>query len=224
MLLLHNRLGDVHSFRQQRLPAWQPILTATSIIPTFVLIGVALIVIGIGFVYMSTYVKVFELDYTFCMPLQGTKTCAQLLSDWQEQYNRTWPPPPCTCWYKFTLSEPFARNAYIYYAMSNYYQNHRLYAQSKDVYQFLGEPTASTDCDPFRTKTVWYSYGRKQDKFIVPCGTIANSLFNDTFTLFHKSDVHAVQPIVQVPLIKYGLIWQVDYNRYKNNAGNANGK
>ena len=45
------------AFKQQRLPAWQPILTAGTVLPTFFVIGVAFIPIGIGMMYFSSNVS-----------------------------------------------------------------------------------------------------------------------------------------------------------------------
>ena len=46
------------AFKQQRLPAWQPILTAGTVLPTFFVIGVAFIPIGIGMMYFSANVSI----------------------------------------------------------------------------------------------------------------------------------------------------------------------
>ena len=48
------------AFKQQRLPAWQPILTAGTVLPTFFVIGVAFIPIGIGMMYFSANVSILE--------------------------------------------------------------------------------------------------------------------------------------------------------------------
>lgn len=48
------------AFKQQRLPAWQPILTAGTVLPTFFIIGVAFIPIGIGLLHFSNNVKYFD--------------------------------------------------------------------------------------------------------------------------------------------------------------------
>ena len=44
-------------FKQQQLPAWQPILTAGTVLPTFFVIGIAFIPIGIGLFFFSSQVK-----------------------------------------------------------------------------------------------------------------------------------------------------------------------
>ena len=45
------------AFKQQRLPAWQPILTAGTVLPTFFVIGVAFIPIGIAMLWFSENVS-----------------------------------------------------------------------------------------------------------------------------------------------------------------------
>lgn len=219
-----SRIGNVTNFRQQRLPAWQPIMTATSVIPTFVIVSICLVVIGAGFLLMSNYVKVFELDYTFCMPLYGTRSCAQILHDWRERFNASWPPPECVCWYKFRLEETFTANVYLYYGLTNYYQNHLHYTRSKDMDQFKGYATADEECKPFQYRKVWVAGPRGQPQLvsrpIVPCGTIANSLHNDTYSLHLRNDSWSV-PIVRVPLYRTGIAWPVDFYRFRNPKGEA---
>lgn len=64
----------------------------------------------------------------------------------------------------------------MYYGLTNYYQNHRRYVKSRDDNQLLGEFGGEpTDCSPFDRDA--------NGRTIVPCGAIANSLFNDTLAL-----------------------------------------
>ncbi|CAN1227119.1 Putative ALA-interacting subunit 2 [Linum grandiflorum] len=64
---------------------------------------------------------------------------------------------------------------YVYYQLDNYYQNHRRYVKSRSDKQLLhGLRTNDTSaCSPEKS-----AGGRT----IVPCGLIAWSLFNDTYT------------------------------------------
>ena len=63
----------------------------------------------------------------------------------------------------------------------------------------------SEDCAPFQ-------YANK--KPIVPCGAIANSMFNDTFRLFQITGDGKKK---EVPLDGKGIAWWTDYNiKYKN--------
>jgi len=66
---------------------------------------------------------------------------------------------------------------FMYYGLTNFYQNHRRYVKSRDDYQLLGhlgEP--SSDCEPFKTNG--------SNIPIAPCGAIANSLFSGVYGLF----------------------------------------
>ena len=85
----------------------------------------------------------------------------------------------CQCIKNFTINEDILRHAYVYYGLSNFYQNHRRYVKSRSDKQLLGNPTeTSPDCAPF-DKT-----GDGENALpIAPCGAIANSLFNDTIVL-----------------------------------------
>jgi len=53
-------------FSQQQLPAWQPILTPGTVLPTFFVIGIAFVAIGIGLLYFSNDVKEKVIEYTDC--------------------------------------------------------------------------------------------------------------------------------------------------------------
>lgn len=52
---------DNTAFKQQRLPAWQPILTAGTVLPAFFVIGLIFIPIGIGLYVSSNNIKEFEV-------------------------------------------------------------------------------------------------------------------------------------------------------------------
>lgn len=47
------------AFKQQRLPAWQPILTARNVMPIFFAVAAAFIPIGIGLLYLTNLVNIF---------------------------------------------------------------------------------------------------------------------------------------------------------------------
>ena len=173
-------------FKQQALPAWQPILTAGTVLPTFFLLGVAFVPIGVGLMYFSSTVKEVLIEYTNCnMDGDTDKMCKDVITNLDEGYtngNRN----PCNCTLytkdKDIGNENWADNVFIYYALTNFYQNHRRYVKSRDDKQLFGDLSHShshDDCAPFRTKSV----EGEDDKIYAPCGAIANSLFNDTIVL-----------------------------------------
>jgi len=57
---------DNSAFKQQRLPAWQPVLTAKSVLPIFVIVGLVFIPIGALIIVASNEVLEYETAYTDC--------------------------------------------------------------------------------------------------------------------------------------------------------------
>lgn len=66
----------------------------------------------------------------------------------------------------------------MYYKLTNYYQNHRRYVQSFDSDQLMGKYRKVSDINSGNCKPIT----SKDDKPYYPCGLIANSYFNDTFS------------------------------------------
>ncbi|XP_054249910.1 cell cycle control protein 50A isoform X2 [Indicator indicator] len=160
------RKPDNTAFKQQRLPAWQPILTAGTVLPAFFIIGLIFIPIGIGIYVTSNNIREYE------------------------------------------------SNVFMYYGLSNFYQNHRRYVKSRDDSQLNGDNSSllnpSKECEPYRTN---------EDKPIAPCGAIANSMFNDTLELYRIEN----ETRVDIPLIKKGIAWWTDKNvKFRNPTGDGN--
>uniref|UniRef100_A0A0K8TP30 Putative cell cycle control protein n=1 Tax=Tabanus bromius TaxID=304241 RepID=A0A0K8TP30_TABBR len=176
------------AFKQQRLPAWQPVLTAGTVLPTFFIIGIAFIPVGIALLYFSDEVKEIVIDYTDCTQKDSNITCAQNITGGSSKN--------CICEIDFELKQDFMGKVYMYYGLSNYYQNHRRYVKSRDDDQLLGKLSSppSTDCTPFA-----YS---DDNNPIAPCGAIANSLFNDSLTITQQNTL--------VPLLRTGIAWPSD--------------
>jgi hypothetical protein len=80
--------------------------------------------------------------------------------------------PRCTI--DFTVPNTMKGPIFMYYRLTNFYQNHRQYIKNFDATQLMGNVQSSstlhTSCDPLA-----YS---DSGKAIFPCGLIANSMFN----------------------------------------------
>jgi hypothetical protein len=144
------------------------------------------------------------LNYTACEQyVEGVaanepkKRCSEVVA---QNWNQT-----CICHMNFTLEEDFRRDVYIYYGLTNFYQNHRRYVKSRDDRQLLGEIKGSTECAPFdKSGNKWYA----------PCGAIANSIFNDTFKIQRYFDKTTPKTI---PMTDLGIAWATDKNaKFRN--------
>ncbi|XP_060556357.1 cell cycle control protein 50A-like isoform X3 [Ruditapes philippinarum] len=184
--------------KQQRLPAWQPILTAGTVLPAFFAIGLAFIPLGVVLLVTSNDIQEYRYDYTQCVNSNEDK-CADLLT------NLTATGQTCTCTFKIELKEDFVGTVYMYYGLTNFYQNHRRYVRSRDDSQLHGYDVDSlySDCEPFKTKKLNTSVEMK----IAPCGAIANSLFNDSYTFVYKGDG---TKNVNVSMLRTGIAWASD--------------
>ncbi|KAL8194657.1 UNVERIFIED_CONTAM: Cell cycle control protein 50B [Gekko kuhli] len=198
---------DSTAFTQQRLPAWQPLLSAGTVLPLFFCLGVAFVALGLGLHFSSATIRELELDYTGL----GGSSCARcanlsLRADGAE----------CTCELQFSLAEAFPAPVCLYYQLSNYYQNNRRYSVSRDDQELSGLSWALRqpveECKPYRYNATGTP--------IAPCGSVANSLFNDTFELYY---VFSNGTKVQVPLDKRGISWWTDTNIKFRNPEPVNG-
>jgi hypothetical protein len=198
-------------FKQQALPAWQPILTAGTVLPTFFVIGVAFIPIGVALLYFSNTVHELEIDYTDCTNSQSTEniTCYTVIKDYVNGV-----PKPCTCHVTIPEeklgTENWQGKAFVYYGLTNFYQNHRRYVKSRDDNQLKGDLSSeSSECEPFLKPAANSSF-----KF-APCGAIANSLFNDSITIQYKLKTSTTW--LTVPLNRTGIAWDSDKQyKFKN--------
>ncbi|KAL9004587.1 MAG: hypothetical protein Q9188_002596 [Gyalolechia gomerana] len=91
-------------------------------------------------------------------------------------YTTTEPSPQCSI--QFTIPHDLDPPVFLYYRLTNFYQNHRRYVKSLDTNQLKGDavpgPTIeNSNCDPLKVDSEKRPY--------YPCGLIANSLFNDSF-------------------------------------------
>ncbi|KAF8185009.1 transcription regulator [Mycena galopus ATCC 62051] len=195
------------AFKQQRLKAWQPILTPKTVLPTLFIIGILFAPIGGLLIWGSGLVSEMDFDYTNCenltpSPSNGSLNFVDMPSS-QYQYklraadSKLSVPPPSyafldntnnatvtdpqdkkQCIIQFSVVADIDPNVLLYYKLTNFFQNHRRYVKSLDSDQLKGKNVSvktlnNGDCPPLATI---------DGKPIYPCGLIANSLFNDTFT------------------------------------------
>ena len=125
-------------------------------------------------------------------------------------------PINSTCTITMEVTEKMSKPVYMYYRMTDYYQNHRRYVKSRNDAQLRGEPPTSysalEDCDPVRS----LDGSKNPQDFYLPCGLIAWSVFNDTFSMTKDNTT--------IPLRKNGIAWESDSDKkFKNPPADAKG-
>ena len=85
------------------------------------------------------------------------------------------------------------------YMLTNYYQNHRRYVNSRDDLQLLGDAASqtvpSTSCQPYEQRDTNDAHNITEYEPIAPCGAIANSFFNGELLCdLSRRDIHHVHP------------------------------
>ncbi|KAJ5078495.1 cell cycle control protein [Anaeramoeba ignava] len=168
-------------FRQQKLKAWQPILTPRIIIPCSFIFGFFFLLIGILLVVSVNSVVEFSKRYD--------NLCAE----------------GANCTITIDISKKMKHPVYFYYELTNFYQNHRRYVKSRCDEQLRGQSVTYNDmkdCKPKRSR----NDKDNPDDFYLPCGLIAASNFNDTFTI--KNQASEV-----VGFDSSGIAWKSDLEK-----------
>lgn len=198
-------------------------MTVGTVLPAFFALGIAFIPLGIALLLTSDSVQEFALDYTTqCTPNDpslGYADCAAFLE------NSTNVGKKCHCHHVFELTTDFKGRVYMYYGLTNFYQNHRRYVKSRDDAQLGGANIQSAsdlgdDCQPYKA----YINGSEKTSVMIPyapCGSIANSLFNDTLKLTFLGANKGKNKTV--PLNNRGIAWETDKNVKFSNPDSFNG-
>jgi hypothetical protein len=188
------------AFKQQRLPAWQPVMSPRPVIGCFGVTSVAFVIIGaVILVESNNIIEVKErYDHSQACPWDRRNA----------SYGYACEP------LNLTITIPKAmKNPLIYYQVDNFYQNHRRYAKSRSDLQLSGDspaPDTITDCDPFlhpgqynslpdQKSVNFQGQGDMVDMSTVtysPCGLIAWSMFNDTFRISRRNESGGADEVI----------------------------
>jgi hypothetical protein len=162
-----NAPNNESKFQQQRMPAWQPLLSPGTVIPGFLLLGA-------GFIAVGSVIIAAQADLKSYGPVEygASAECGAALMNspcYQTQHNISYGPavaynalkalnPLCVplefaddgtpahgeagtnvCRFTITLTEDWAGPVYFFYTLTNFYQNHRLYVSDRADNQLSGE-------------------------------------------------------------------------------------
>lgn len=230
------------AFRQQRLKAWQPILTPKTVLPLLFGVGVIFAPIGGLLLYASSKVQELSIEYSLCTtkapvcgdsdafvggPIPGGSVSMSFRNEVSDDQQPRWCQESQDIEYgNITLATPVCRIQFqvpddlsppvlLYYQLTNFYQNHRRYVKSFDAGQLNGEHRDNSsidgsDCEPLQLD--------EDGKAYYPCGLIANSMFNDTFTSprpLNWPDDGSGTNVTVYEMTDKGIAWGQDKELYK---------
>ncbi|XP_068649867.1 ALA-interacting subunit 1-like [Aristolochia californica] len=177
-------------FTQQELPACKPILTPQWVISTFILISIIFIPIGVASLLASRdVVEIVDRYETDCIPENARNDKLAYIQN---------PSTSKNCIRNITVPKRMEKPIYVYYQLDNFYQNHRRYVKSRNDGQLQDDKKANSTsgCDPEDTEN---------GSPIVPCGLIAWSLFNDTYSFARNNQTLLVN--------KKDISWKSDRDK-----------
>ncbi|CAF90017.1 unnamed protein product, partial [Tetraodon nigroviridis] len=262
-----SRRPDNSAFKQQRLPAWTPMLTARSVLPFLYFTSLICLLLGVWLTLTVHTIQEIKLDYTHA------GTCDLC---YEKRKNVSRAAEPCSCVVTFNVQKrikvkPFLffcsdqrsnerlilyktqtslvtdavlqGDVFFYYGLKNFHQNLRRYMDSRDDTQMAGrkknlklysESIRSTHAGTTeKPRTPQFGSEMMQNVVltqnpssycqpfisdpnglpIAPCGAVANSIFNDSFSLTY----HGSRPSAPVPLLRSGITWYTDKNiKFRN--------
>jgi hypothetical protein len=179
------------AFKQQRLPAWQPILSPPWVISCFFLVAFVFIPIGVLVILASNQVVEMEQRYDNLALGNAGKIDYTVGGN---TYLNSGRGRTFVRWLNMgAVPEDMEAPIYVYYKLSNFYQNHRRYARSRSDAQLAGDEVkyaSLTDCAPMRYPGEIQNQEKKNpaiSDLYAPCGLIAWSMFNDSFLLYRSS-------------------------------------
>lgn len=227
----HARRPQDVAIKQQRMKTWQPLLDSRYVIVIYLIIGVVFLIVGFAVKKKSDaiieLIKVYETHTTDMNGLTQEKldptsdmefvTGCEIGDNPNFMYKQN-----KTCQIQFQV--PFNKGdlqppVLVHYQVNNFYQNYRPYQTSYDMGQLLGKLTqdivSAGLCAPLNT----IKNDQGEEIKINPCGLIANTLFNDVFTLESVVGPDGV-PIEGAVMNETGIAWQSDLKwKYRQPEG-----
>ncbi|OHS99202.1 membrane protein [Tritrichomonas foetus] len=145
-------------FRQQRVPACRPFLTPLS---AAIIYGVFCVIsLTFGLIYFKASDDIFELEIPYSNECQTNSSCQ----------------------ISFTVNEDRKGPFFIYYQLTNFYQNNFMYGDSKNWDQLRGKAYKKESnldsCAPVIKSADGENF---TTTVFVPCGAVPHSVFNDSF-------------------------------------------
>ena len=181
------------------LPAWRPVPSFGSTMIIFGIFGLIFLTLGITLYVMSERIQ-------------------QVVKQYENRCE-----PNMSCDISIEIESDIPAPVYVYYQLDNFYQNHRRYVKSRSNEQLMGnyrKVSELDDCDPIKTNKdlgFEFAYNAKKqvplepDDPAFPCGLVAKSFFNDTYTLRKEGSTE------DISIDSSNIAWKSDVEyKFKN--------
>ncbi|RZC47112.1 hypothetical protein C5167_040052 [Papaver somniferum] len=177
-------------FLQQELRSYKPIIGPKLIISAFVLSSLIFIPLGVAFLIASkSVVEIVDRYDTECIPEDFRNDTLGYIRNANISK---------LCTRHITVPKDMKQPIFVYYQLENFHQSYQRYAKSRSTAQ-LKDPSKETE---IRACELEAKVGAKKQS-IVPCGLIAWSLFNDTYSFSLGNNKTLV-------VNKKGISWKSD--------------
>ncbi|KPA86391.1 hypothetical protein ABB37_00575 [Leptomonas pyrrhocoris] len=184
-------------FKQQRLPAWQPILTPLN--SALCLFAVAIMCIPLSLSLFQANASAVDItvhydDATPCSFAYNSTGAFRYATTTGEVWQTG-----CVKDIQFRISKRLNKPVYLYYGLENFFQNHRRFTNSKSDVQLAGRHVTPKSIASLTSPLTYPGEIRHEgnrsitidqkpytfkDVVYTPAGLIPWSMFNDTFALF----------------------------------------
>lgn len=174
------------AFSQQKIEAWRPLFTPFIVIMICISTGIVFIALGLTFYFISKSMIEIDVRYDNVCPDIGKK-----------------------CYVNFAIPRDIHKNLYLHFRLTKFYQNHKRYYYSRCDEQLRGQYAdydTMSYCGDFRS----HNGSKNPEDWIIPCGAIAISYFNDSFAISEKENETIV-------ISSSGIAWRSDKEKlFKN--------
>uniref|UniRef100_A0A0K0G553 Lem3/Cdc50 n=1 Tax=Strongyloides venezuelensis TaxID=75913 RepID=A0A0K0G553_STRVS len=200
---------------QQNLPSYRPQYS-------FICSTVLILSIAIGCLSIAIILKInldimheISIDYTDCYKDNNSK-----IIDNNDRYRWSYHGTSLDennntiCTFRIELFEVINGNITFQYSLHKFYQNWKSYFDDRSDYQLEGHPKSINECKKFKID-------RESQKPIAPCGSVANTMFNDTF-IFSKFNNENY--LYQIPWNTDRILWPTDRKKKFKNPKTSDGQ
>ncbi|CAE7341683.1 TMEM30A [Symbiodinium pilosum] len=172
---------------QRRLRSYQPIPSPGVVLTIYIVAGCCFLVLGV--VLYLTNEGVVELNYDYTDdPVDANGVVS----------------------FELNVDSDMSAPIWVYYQLSGFHQNHRMYVENRDDTQLMSPELASGMVAPEACVPRAETDGRTN----YPCGMIAWTVFNDSFAIMEQTAT--VEQRVEVDSSARSIAWAGDVTRFSN--------